>query len=255
MPVHLVCPVTLSSIASRVVDHLLVLHGVTAYLMVAFLCFGEAAIMLGFVLPGETAVIVGGILASHQRLSLPVVVGVVVVAAVVGDSVGYEVGRHLGPRLLHLRPLRKRRASITRGQQFLCRHGGVGVFVGRFTALLRALVPGLAGMSEMPYRRFLVANAAGAVAWGTTYTLLGYFVGKSIESFSGPASLGVLGGVVALALAVKIHSTLRERRENRVGSADRPEADGSGEHAGGRHSSVVHDRAAVSLGSGPRQDG
>lgn len=201
-----------ASITTNLVDHVLVLHGFLAYLIVGLLCFGEAAIMLGFVVPGETAVIVGGVLASHDHVSLPIMVVVVVACAIIGDSVGYEVGKHLGPRILALKPLRKRAAAIERGRDFLRRRGMLGVFIGRFTALLRAMVPGLAGMSDMPYPQFLVANAAGGIIWGTAFTLLGYFIGQSIEKLTGTASLILLGVIVAAAIALRIRSRIKERR-------------------------------------------
>src|SRR3974377_385097 len=102
----------LASITTNLVDHVLVLRGSWAYLIVGLLCFGEAAVMLGFVIPGETAVIIGGVLASRGHVSLPVMVVTVVACAIIGDSVGYEVGRLIGPRILSLRPLRKRAAGI-----------------------------------------------------------------------------------------------------------------------------------------------
>lgn len=205
-------PVTLGSIASSLVDHVLVLHGTLAYLLVALLCFGEAAIMLGFVIPGETAVIVGGVLASRDHVSLAVMVVVVVAAAIIGDTVGFELGKHIGPRILRWKVLRKRAAVIERSQDFLKRRGMVGVFVGRFTALLRAMVPGLAGMSGMPYPKFLIANAAGGIIWGTLFTLLGYFIGQSIESLSGTASLVALGVIVVVVVALHIRRRRQERR-------------------------------------------
>lgn len=183
-----------------------------AYLIVGLLCFGEAAIMLGFILPGETAVIVGGVLASRHHVALLTMVIVVVACAIIGDTVGYEVGKHLGPRILALKPLRKRAASIDRGREFLRRRGMIGVFIGRFTALFRAMVPGLAGMSNMPYPKFLVANATGGIIWGTTYTLLGYFVGQSIEKLTRTASLILLGVVVAGLLALHLRRRFKERQ-------------------------------------------
>lgn len=202
----------LASIASSLVDHALVFHGWPAYLIVALLCFGEAAIMLGFVIPGETAVIVGGVLASRGHVSLTVMVVVVIIAAIVGDSVGYELGKHFGPRILGLKIFQKRAAVIHRGQEFLRRRGMIGVFIGRFTALLRAMVPGLAGMSGMPYRQFLVANAAGGILWGTAFTLLGYYIGQSIEKLTGTASLILLAVIVAVVVALRIRSWRKERR-------------------------------------------
>jgi membrane protein DedA with SNARE-associated domain len=202
----------MASITNDLMNHVLVLHGGWAYLVVGLLCFGEAAFMLGFVIPGETAVIVGGVLASRNHVELPVMVLVVVGCAIVGDSVGYEVGRHLGPRILALKPMQKRAVAIERGQEFLKRRGMVGVFLGRFTAFLRAMVPGLAGMSGMHYPRFLVANAAGGIVWGTTFTLLGYFIGQSIEKVTGPASLILLAVIVLVVIALIIRSRRRERQ-------------------------------------------
>jgi membrane protein DedA with SNARE-associated domain len=216
----------LASLTTRILDRVLVLHGVVAYLVVGALCFGEAAVMLGFVIPGETAVIIGGVLASRHHVTLSTMIAVVIVSAIVGDSVGYEVGKHLGPRILALRPLRKRAVIIERGREFLRRRGVIGVFLGRFTAFLRAMVPGLAGMSGMRYSRFLAANATGGIVWGTTYTLLGYFIGTSIENVTGPASLALLGAIVLVVVALHLRSRAKKRRfETAMEHAGEPETD------------------------------
>jgi membrane-associated protein len=209
-----------ASITTNLMDHVLVLHGFVAYLVVGLFCFGEAAFMLGFVIPGETAVVIGGVLASRGRVSLPVMVVVVVLCAIAGDSVGYEVGRVLGPRILALRPLQKRRAAIESGQDFLRRRGVFGVFIGRFTAFLRAMVPGLAGMSGMHYPRFLAANASGGIVWGTTFTLLGYFIGQSIERVTGPVSLVILAAIAITLIGLHVRSRVRNRRLEAAKPAD-----------------------------------
>ena len=130
--IHTPIAAAVASITTDILDRVLVLHGFLAYLAVGLLCFGEAAVMLGFVLPGETAVITGGILASRNHEALPLMIVVVVVCAIAGDSIGYEVGKILGPRILTLKPMRKRAASIERGRDFLRRRGMAGVFLGRF---------------------------------------------------------------------------------------------------------------------------
>ncbi|WP_261556373.1 DedA family protein [Frankia tisae] len=203
-----------------VMHHLLVLHGAAAYALVGGLAFAEAAIFVGFVLPGETAVVLGGVLASQHAVSLVGMAAVVVVAAIAGDSVGYEVGRHFGQRILNLRPLRHRRAEIDRARAYLRTRGGKAVFLGRFTAFLRAVMPGLAGLSHLPYRRFLAFNAAGGLLWGVGFTLLGYAAGASyakVEKAAGWASTGLL--VVVVAVLVGVH--LRRRR-HRADPADQP---------------------------------
>ena len=190
---------------SGLVDSLLGVPPAVAYLLIGALVFGEAAIFVGFVLPGETAVILGGVLASSGRLSLTWLLVLVVVAAIVGDSVGYEVGRRAGPRILQSRPLRRHKERLDGARGFSRRRGGMAVFLGRFTAFLRAVLPALAGLSQMPYRRFLAYNAAGGLVWGIGVALLGYFAGasyKKVESALGRGSAVLLVLVVLTALVV-----------------------------------------------------
>ncbi|MEP6760324.1 MAG: DedA family protein [Sporichthyaceae bacterium] len=190
---------------SNLVDHLLGVPPTVAYLLIGALVFAEAAIFVGFVLPGETAVILGGVLASNGRLSLAWLLVLVVVAAIVGDSVGYEVGRLAGPRILRSRPLRRHQDRLDGARKFLRRRGGMAVFLGRFTAFLRAVMPALAGLSQMPYRRFLAYNAAGGLVWGVGVALLGYFAGasyKKVESLLGRGSAVLLVLVALTAFVV-----------------------------------------------------
>ena len=135
---------------------------------------------MGFFIPGETAVVIGGVLAGLGAVNLEVMMAVVVVCAIVGDSVGFEVGKRAGPYLLERRPL-KGNAAVRRTMGMLEHYGGPAVFLGRFVAFARALIPGLAGMSGLRYRVFLFYNAIGGMIWGVGYTLLGYVVGLSFE--------------------------------------------------------------------------
>lgn len=202
------------SVFSSVVDEILKLHGLPAYALVGGLAFAEAALFVGFVLPGETAVLLGGVLAHQHRVSLPGIAVVAVLAAVIGDSVGYEVGRHFGTRLLASRLFDKRREALERGQETLRRNGGRAVFLARFTAFLRAVMPGLAGTAHMPYRRFLAFNAAGGLVWGVGFTLIGYVAGASypkVEKYVGRTSEGILAVVVLAVLVLVIWRRRRER--------------------------------------------
>lgn len=202
-------------------------HGPLAYVVCGLLVFGEAAVLLGFVIPGETAALIGGVLASLHHVDLVLILVVIIVGAIVGDSVGYEVGKILGPWLLEHRPLRGH-PGVRRGQELLARFGGPAVFLGRWVALARALVPGLSGMSGMRYRTFIVYNAAGGIAWGTTFVLIGYGAGTSytkVASTVGIYSLVILAGVVA---AVVAYIVVRRRREHRKWGG--PTAPGGGAH-------------------------
>jgi membrane-associated protein len=202
-------------VMSSLLHGVLGLHGWPAYLVVGALCFGEASFFLGFVLPGETAVVFGGVLASFHHVSLVKMLLLIVFCAGAGDSVGYEVGRHFGPALIRRLPSKARRGA-EQSQDFLQRRGGPAIFVGRFTALFRAVIPGVAGMSGMRYRTFLLWNALGGICWGTAFTLAGYFAGKSYErviSVAGTASTVVISLVVLTIATVVVRRKVREHRK------------------------------------------
>lgn len=197
---------------SKVVEAVLSLSGLPAYGLVGLLAAGEAAAFVGLFLPGEAALLLGGVLASQGRVSLPVMIAVAVVAAIVGDSIGYEIGRRGGPALK-----RSRLGRVVgperwaKGEAFLERRGGPAVFFGRWVGLLRALVPSLAGMGRMPYPRFLLWNALGGLLWASAVVLVGYAAGaqyKRVEQLFGRASLLVglavlvLGGAFLLARSI-----------------------------------------------------
>ena len=138
-----------------------------------------------FVFPGETAAILVACSPRRGGVSLTGIVITVVLCAIVGDSVGYEVGARWGRKILRFGPLRKREKGVQTALDMLNRRGPIAVFVARFSAFLRAMVPGLAGMSDMSYPLFLASNATGGICWGILYVLLGYFVGQQVEQASG----------------------------------------------------------------------
>jgi membrane-associated protein len=203
-------------VIARLLDPVLNLHGWEAYAIVGALVFAEASILIGFIFPGETAVIVGGVAASRGHVNIVTLIVLVVLCGIGGDSVGYLVGHRWGRRLLDIRLLRNRRPLLENVLGHLSRRGAMAVVLARFTAFLRAVVPGLAGMSSMPYRIFLPANAAGGIVWGTAFCLLGYFIGHAyskVEHASGFAS-DVLLGLIALVIVVLV--VRRRRRERDV---------------------------------------
>jgi membrane protein DedA with SNARE-associated domain len=180
----------------RVIDTLLGVPPWIALLMIAGLVFAEAALFFGFVLPGETAVVYGGVLADAGKVSVLLVLAVMLVAAVVGDSVGFQIGRKLGPRLGRAPVLRNHPDRLDEAQAYLRRRGGRAVVMGRFTAFLRAVMPGWAGASRMEYRRFLVFNVIGGVFWGSACVLLGYFAADSISTIT--HALGITSGAIVV---------------------------------------------------------
>jgi membrane protein DedA with SNARE-associated domain len=199
---------------SNVVDHILTAPAWLVGLLVALLVFSEDALFIGFVIPGETAAILGGVDASQGHIHPALIAVIVVVAAIAGDSVGYEVGRHLGARVLRGRFLAGRRRQVSAAQDLLARRGGSAVFLGRFVAFFRAVMPALAGTARMPYRRFVAFNAAGGLVWGVGCVVAGYLAGNSYQMVE-----HTVGRVAALAvLAVILLATLAWRiRRHRAG--------------------------------------
>ncbi len=215
---------------------LLHFHGPVAYAIVGFLAFAEAGLMVGFFIPGETAVVIGGVLAGLHRVNLGIMIAVVVVCAIVGDSCGFEVGRKSGPWILEKRPLRGRTA-VRQTMGMLERYGGPAVFLGRFVAFARAIIPGLAGMSGLRYRTFLFYNACGGLVWGVGYTLLGFVVGVSfgrVLSTVGLWSLAVVGAIGLIVVLLKVLLSRREHRRVATEFADMDEQATRGEREGGQ---------------------
>jgi len=195
------------------------LHGLPApavYAIVGVLVFGESALFIGFVLPGETSVLIGGVISAQGGASIGVLAPLVVLCAIAGDSVGYYLGAKYGEKLFQLPLIRTRSRELESALTGLKRRGPTYVFLGRFTAFLRAVMPGLAGMSKMHYPRFLAANASGGIVWGVTFSLLGYYAGhelKVVEKYSNWAEIALL--ILTITVVSTLH-ILRKKREARA---------------------------------------
>ena len=207
---------------NTIIGSVLQVTPVVAYLLITALVFAEDALFIGFIIPGETAAILGGVMASQHHLQLWLITALVVMAAILGDTVGYEAGRHFGPRILNFRLLKKRSKQLDRARELLARRGGTAVFLGRFTAFFRAVMPALAGLSHMPYRRFLIYNAAGGIIWGTAAVLLGYFMGSAYLSLAKSIGHTVTFALVGLAIAGSVIWHLRKRRNASKEEGARP---------------------------------
>ncbi len=185
------------------------------YLAVFLLPFLEASVFLGFVVPGETALVLGGVLAAQGRAQISLLMVLGVTGAILGDAVGYAVGRRFGPALQRSRLGRvvgDQRWRTT--EDFLRRRGGPAVFLGRFTALLRALVPSAAGMAGLPYKTFALWNAIGGGLWAVSFVFVGFIAGESykkVEQYLGRGAL-VLTAVLVVGLFVA-HRVRRGRHE------------------------------------------
>jgi membrane protein DedA with SNARE-associated domain len=208
-------------VLDNLVHDILGLPAWLVYLVVGMLVFLEDAIFVGFVLPGETVAILGGVAASIGHVRYPFILAIVIIGAILGDTVGFEIGKHFGPRVMELRPLRRHRARLGRAQDLLARRGGAAVFLGRWTAFFRAVMPALAGMSGMRYPTFLMWNAAGGIAWGATVVTIGYVAGNSyarVEKWLGRGVAAVIALVIIVGLIV--WSVRRRRGEAREEHGD-----------------------------------
>jgi membrane protein DedA with SNARE-associated domain len=155
---------------------------------------------MGLPMPGETALISAAIYAGTTHdLDIALVIGAAAIGAIVGDNLGFWIGRRFGYRLLvrYGRVLRLTPQRLKLGQYLFHRHGGKVVFFGRFIALLRTLSAIIAGVNWMPRWRFLCFNAAGGIAWAATVGLAAYMLGERVEGIRGP--LAIAG--IALATA------------------------------------------------------
>jgi membrane protein DedA with SNARE-associated domain len=187
----------------------LVAHNLQTPLFILLLLFAflEAAVFLGFVLPGETSLLIGGVLAHSQVWSFWLFLICAIIAAVCGDSVGYEVGKHFGTRI------RRNRLGQVVGEKrwliadhiFSKYHGGA-IFFGRAQALLRALIPALAGIHNVPYRTFLKWNVAGGIFFSSLVVTMGYVFANSLptlEKYLKFWAIGFLAIVTCVVILIK----------------------------------------------------
>jgi membrane protein DedA with SNARE-associated domain len=196
------------------------LLGLPPLLVYAALFALVAAESSGVPVPGETSLIAAGILASqHQGLTIEVVIAVAALGAIVGDNIGYVLGRRAGRHLL-TRPGRweaRRRRFLTQGEAFFERHGSKAVFLARWIPGLRVVGSWLAGANHMHWRTFVFWNALGGIAWAASVGLAAYLLGHLAETIFRTFGLVGLAIVVLAAAAGWLVHRRRSRRRSRSG--------------------------------------
>ena len=190
------------------VDHLIAVAG---YPLLFVLVMAESS---GVPIPGETALITAAVLASRGKLSIELVIALAATGAIVGDNIGYVIGRKGGRWILE-RPGRfhsQRREVLRTGEPFFERHGPKAVYFGRFILGLRVWASWLAGATRMHWRSFALWNALGGISWATAIGLLAYFLGSSagnvIETFG---IYGLVATLVAIVSFLLLHRRARRR--------------------------------------------
>jgi len=194
------------------------------YLVLILVVFAETGLAMGFFLPGDSLLVVAGIFAARGDLNVFVLLGLLFVAAVVGDAVGYFSGAKLGPRLFtRQKSLLFRPSHLQKAHAFYEKYGGKTIIIARFVPIVRTFAPIVAGAAQMPYRQFVVFNVVGGLLWVFSMILGGYFLGSVLQTRFG-INLDehiewVVIIVVALSLVPMLVEFIKARREKKSRAA------------------------------------
>lgn len=170
------------------------------YVGLTLIIFAETGLLIGFFLPGDSLLVTAGLLGSQGYIDAFLLGLLLTIAAIVGDTLGYAIGKSTGPRLFTREDsLLFNRKHLIRAHEFYERHGGKTIIIARFMPIIRTFAPVVAGMGEMQYSRFLAYNAVGGVAWVWSMLLMGYFLGRYVPGIARHIELVILV-VVALSI-------------------------------------------------------
>jgi membrane protein DedA with SNARE-associated domain len=189
---------------------------------------------MGVPSPGETALVLAAVLASQGKLEIWLVILIGICSAIIGDNIGYFLGRRLGRDVLESKgPFHEqRREVIAAGDNFFAKHGPKAVFLARWIALVRFAAAWLAGINHMRFRQFFFWNALGGITWAITYGLVGYFLGSAAADAISTFGLYAFGGLLLLFLAYMYYHLRRRRRERERLAEDSVSAELSRERDG-----------------------
>ncbi len=172
------------------------LSGWYAYAALVAIVFAETGLLVGFLLPGDSLLFVVGVVAGTGRLDIVWVNVLLIAAAILGDAVGYLLGRKAGPAIFN-RPSSRwfKREHLIRTKEFYEKHGGKTIIYARFVPIIRTFAPFVAGVAEMSYTRFASYNVFGGIGWVFGLTMLGYFLGNQpfVQRYFDKVLLGIIG--------------------------------------------------------------
>jgi membrane-associated protein len=173
-------------------------------LLIALIIFAESGMMVGFFFPGDTLLFSAGILAAAGRLPIIEAVCVIAVAAILGDNVGYHIGKHFGRRLF-TKPdsIIFRKEYIDRAERFYEKYGSKTMLLAHFVPVVRTFVPVTAGAGNMPLKKYMLYDAIGDISWALLVTLAGYFIGSRI-----PGIENYIDSILILIVVVSLGPTL-----------------------------------------------
>ncbi len=153
-------------------------------LALALILFAETGLLIGFFLPGDTLLFAAGFFAAQGRLNLGVTLFVLFLGTLIGNMVGYEIGKRSGPRIFKSEEaLLFSKQNVEYAEAFYKKHGGKTILIARFIPIVRTLAPLIAGIGKMNYRLFMAYNTIGALLWVCIITMIGYWAGKVLGKF------------------------------------------------------------------------
>ncbi len=204
---------TLATIASQ--------YGAWLYGILFLVIFAETGFVVFPFLPGDSLLFIAGTVVAGAGLDVHLLVGLLIIAAILGDSLNYSIGRYLGPKVFD-RPDSRwiKQDYLRRTQAFYDKYGAVTIIIGRFIPIIRTFAPFLAGVAAMPYRRFLVYNVIGGVLWITSLVYAGYIFGN-IPWVKQNLTLIVIG-IVVVSLLPAVGTFVSEQRARRADQAKPP---------------------------------
>jgi len=205
--------------------------GPWATIALFLIIFAETGLLIGFFLPGDSLLFTAGILASQGNLNIAVIAIGCFLAAVIGDQVGYTIGRRAGPALFRRPDSRVfKQKYVDRTKEFFEKHGPKTVLLARFVPIVRTFAPVLAGVGEMSRRTFSTYNVVGGFIWAVGVTVAGYVLGEAIGEDIDKYLLPIIAVIIVLSILPPVIEALRERRRNRSAAALSP-ADAEAEAA------------------------
>lgn len=153
-------------------------------LILALVLFAETGLLIGFFLPGDTLLFAAGFFAAQGRLNIGLTLFVLFIGTLIGNMVGYEIGKRSGPRVFkNDEALLFSKQNVEYAEAFYKRHGGKTILIARFIPIVRTLAPLIAGIGKMNYKLFMIYNTIGAVLWVSLITMIGYWAGKVLGKF------------------------------------------------------------------------
>ncbi|MEI8338464.1 DedA family protein [bacterium] len=184
-------------------------------LLIAIIIFAESGMFVGFFFPGDTLLLAGGVFAAQGKLNLATLILVVAVSAIAGDNVGYHIGKRYGRRLFKKKDgIVFRQEYVQRAEQFYEKHGDKTMLFAHFVPIVRTFAPPVAGVAKMNYKKYVVYDGIGIIAWAVIVTMIGYFFGTKIPNIDHYIMLAV-GGVMVITLGPTFYHLIKALLENR----------------------------------------